>query len=184
MYPLIWIYSILIDGGAISWSSKKQELVTLSTTEAEYVATTHAAKEMLWLKQFLSEVFRPLEHPIPLYADIALAHNEGTFHARTRHIDICYHFIRYVIENKSIRLIYCPTENMTADVLTKPLPSAKSKHFANALGVWRGSVGVSNRRPREALTLWKEVKITVLLPILLLHHGTVVAPSIRPSLRV
>src|ERR1700733_12911683 len=100
-------YVFMIDGGAVSWSSKKQELVTLSTTEAEYVAMTHAAKEIIWLRQFLGEIFRPLDHPIPLYADnqsaIALAHNEDTFHARTKHIDIRYHFIGYVIDNGSIR---------------------------------------------------------------------------------
>jgi hypothetical protein len=56
-------FAILIDGGAVSWSSKKQELVVLSTTEAEYVAATHAAKEIIWLRRFLSEVFRPLSRP-------------------------------------------------------------------------------------------------------------------------
>jgi len=132
-------YVILVDGGAVSWGSKKQELVTLSTTEAEYVATTHAAKELIWFRRLLSEVFRPLEHPIVLHSDnqsaIALAHSQGQFHARTKHIDIRWHFIRYSIENGSIELVYCPTEDMTADLLTKPLPSAKAKHFAHSLGL-------------------------------------------------
>ena len=52
-------YAFIIDGGAISWSSRKQELVTLSTTEAEYVASTHAAKEAIWLRNFIGEVFSP-----------------------------------------------------------------------------------------------------------------------------
>jgi hypothetical protein len=78
-------YVFLIDGGAISWSSKKQELVSILTTEAEYIATTHAVKEALWLKQFLSELFHPLDHPLPVYCDnqgaIALAHSEpGQYH--------------------------------------------------------------------------------------------------------
>jgi hypothetical protein len=123
-------YAFLIDGGAVSWSSKKQELVVLSTMEAEYVATTHAAKEALWLRRFIGEVFRPLEQPTPLYSDnqsaIALEHSNGQFHARTKHIDIRYHFIRYVVDNGSIHLLYCPTEDMTADILTKPLPSVKA----------------------------------------------------------
>ena len=132
-------YVILIDGGAVSWCSKKQELVTLSTTEAKYVAATHAAKELIWFWRLFGEVFRPLEHPVVLHSDnqsaIALAHSQGQFHARTKHIDIRWHFIRYSIENGSIELIYCPTEDMTADLLTKPLPSAKAKHFAHALGL-------------------------------------------------
>ena len=67
---------------------------------------------------------------------IALAYSDmGQFHARTKHIDICYHFIRYVIENNSIRLIYCPTNDMVADTFTKALPSTKAKHFAAALGL-------------------------------------------------
>jgi transposase InsO family protein len=132
-------HAILIDGGAVSWSSKKQELVVLSTTEAEYVAATHAAKEVIWMRRFLSEVFEPLEGPTTLYSDnqsaIALAHAQGHFHARTKHIDIRYHFIRFTIENGAIRLVYCPTDEMTADILTKALPNAKAKHFATALGL-------------------------------------------------
>ena len=131
-------YAFLIDGGAVSWSSKKQELVTLSTTEAEYVAATYAAKEALWLKRLISKVFRSLNEPITLYSDsqsaIALT-GDGSYHARTKHIDIRYHFIRFVVQKGSINLIYCPTESMTADILTKALPNTKAKHFAVALGL-------------------------------------------------
>jgi len=131
-------YAFLIDGGAVSWSSKKQELVTLSTAEAEYVAATHAAKEALWLRRFIGEVFQPLTNPVTLYSDsqsaIALT-RDGSYHARTKHIDIRYHFIRFVVQNGSIKLVYCPTDSMTADTLTKALPSIKAKHFAAALGL-------------------------------------------------
>jgi hypothetical protein len=57
------------------------------------------------------------------------------FHARTKHIDICFHFIRWVVEEGKIKLIYCPTEDMIANTLTKLLPSAKVKHFAASLGL-------------------------------------------------
>jgi hypothetical protein len=133
-------YAFLIDGGAVSWSSKKQELVVLSTTEAEYVAMTHATKEALWLRRFIGEIFGTLTHPTTLYCDnqsaLALAHSDGQFHARTKHIDIRYHFIRYIVDSGAIHLVYCPTDDMTADILTKPLPSAKAKHFAAALGLY------------------------------------------------
>ncbi len=131
-------YVFLVDGGAVSWASKKQELVTLSTAESEYVAATHAAKEAIWLRRLISEVFRPLSEPTTLHSDnqsaIALT-RDGSYHARTKHIDIRYHFIRYSIEAGSIRLLYVPTEDQTADILTKALPSVKVKHFAAALGL-------------------------------------------------
>jgi hypothetical protein len=131
-------YLFMVDGGAVSWSSKKQELVTLSTTEAEYVAQTHAAKEAIWLRRLLTELFGPLEGPTTLFSDsksaIALA-QDGHYHARTKHIDIRYHFIRYVVDAGTIKLVYCSTDDMTADTLTKALPSVKAKHFAKALGL-------------------------------------------------
>lgn len=131
-------YVFMVDGGAISWSSKKQELVTLSTAEAEYVAATHAAKEAMWLRALFGEVFNPIGKPTTIFGDnqsaIALAHG-GNYHARTKHIDIRYHFIRYIIEAGSIKLIYCPTNEQTADTLTKALPSTKAKHFATVMGL-------------------------------------------------
>ena len=131
-------YVFMVDGGAVSWSSKKQELVTLSTAEAEYVAQTHAAKEAIWLRRLITEVFKSVNTPTTLFSDsksaIALAH-DGHYHARTKHIDIRYHFIRYIIEAGTIKLVYCPTNDMTADTLTKALPSTKAKHFATALGL-------------------------------------------------
>jgi hypothetical protein len=123
---------------------EKEELVVLSTTEAEYVAATHASKEGLWLRSFISEVFDsyatpPItSSPTTLFSDnksaIALA-KEHQYHARTKHIDIRYHFIQYIIANGSIHLIYSPTDDMVADTLTKPLPSVKAKHFAAELGL-------------------------------------------------
>jgi hypothetical protein len=131
-------YAFLSDREAVSWSSKKQEIITLSTTESEYVATTHTAKEAVWLHQFIGEVFQPLTNQIPLHSDsqaaIALTHDRS-YHARTKHIDIRYHFIQFVINNGTINLIYCPTDNMVADTLTKALPNIKAKHFTFALGL-------------------------------------------------
>jgi hypothetical protein len=131
-------YVFMIDGGAISWSSKKQELVTLSTTEAEYVAQTHAAKEAIWFRRLLTELFDSVDTPTTLFSDsksaIALA-EDGHYHARTKHIDIRYHFIRYVLDAGTIKLVYCSTDDMTADTLTKALPTVKAKHFAKALGL-------------------------------------------------
>ena len=77
-------YVFLVNGGAISWSSKKQELITLSMAESEYVAATYAAKEALWLRQLISEVLQLMDDPITLYSDsqsaIALT-KDGSYHA-------------------------------------------------------------------------------------------------------
>jgi len=141
-------FAYILDGGAVSWMSKKQELVTLSTAEAEYVAATHAVKEGVWLCHFVEEAFQPLMNPTILYCDnqaaIALT-KDRSFHAHTKHIDIRYHFIRFVVDSGSFLLIYCPTADMTADTLTKALPSVKAKHFAAALGLCTTSGGVLTR---------------------------------------
>ena len=88
--------AFLINGGAVSWYSKRQELVSLSTTKSEYISITHAAKEAVWLLQLIKEVFGVDLKSAMLYSDnqgaIALT-KDNSYHARTKHIDIRYHFI-------------------------------------------------------------------------------------------
>jgi hypothetical protein len=83
-------------------------------------------------------VFRPLKDATTLFSDnqaaIALT-RDHQYHVRTKHIDVQYHWICWVVEQGAIKLIYCPTDDMVADVLTKALPSAKVKHFAAGLGL-------------------------------------------------
>ena len=83
-------------------------------------------------------MFQPLTEPTTLFGDnqsaIALT-RESSYHARTKHIDIRYHFIHFTVEDGSIRFLYCPLNNMVADTLTKALPSIKAKHFAQELGL-------------------------------------------------
>jgi len=131
-------YVFLMDGGAVSWSSRKQELVTLSTAEAEYVAATHAAKETIWLHRLQGDMLALSPTATTLFCDnqaaIHLA-SADNYHARTKHIDICYHFIRCTIQHGEISLAYCPTDDMTADIFTKALPRWKVAHHAAALGL-------------------------------------------------
>jgi hypothetical protein len=128
----------LIDGGAVLWNSKQQEIIVLSTTEGEYIAATQAAKEALWLCSFTREVFGLELAPTTLLSDnksvIALA-KDHQYHAHTNHINIHFHFIQWIIDNGSVHLIFCPTEDMLVDTLTKPLPSTKAKHFTSKLGL-------------------------------------------------
>ena len=131
-------YAFLIHGGAVSWSAKRQEIIALSTTEAEYVAITHAAKEALWLRSLILQLFELKLDSTTLFSDNQSAielTKDHQYHARLKHIDICFHFIPYIVEDGSIRLIYCPTNDMIADTLTKALPSAKVKHFAAEFGL-------------------------------------------------
>jgi len=128
----------MIHGGAVSWSAKWQEIIALSTTEAEYVAITHAVKEALWLRSLLSQLFDIVLDSMTLFSD-----NQSTielmkdhqYHAQMKHINIHFHFIHYIVKGGSIRLVYCLTDDMTADTLTKALPSMKAKHFASQLGL-------------------------------------------------
>ncbi len=131
-------YVYLVDGGAISWASRKQSAVAQSTTESEYIAMAEAAKEALWLRNLVSEILSAFEHPTLIYADnkgaILLA-LETVYHSRTKHIDLRYHFIRHHIEQRDLRVEYCPTDNMAADVFTKALARPKLQWMRSLLGL-------------------------------------------------
>src|ERR1700678_874687 len=131
-------YAFMINGGAVSWSAKHQEIISLSTTEREYTAATYAAKEALWLRQLIPQIFGVSLNATTLFSDnqsaIALT-KEHQHHAHTKHIDVHFHFIRWIVEDGKLRLIYCPTEEVIADILTKALVSTKVKHFASELGL-------------------------------------------------
>jgi len=89
-------YAFIIDGGAVSWSLRKQELVTLSTAEAEYVVAMHAAKECIWLCCLTGKLFPSLHAQTMLFCDnqaaLKLAMDDN-YHTHTKHINIHFHFI-------------------------------------------------------------------------------------------
>ena len=124
--------------GAISWNSKRQPTIALSTTEAEYMATTQAAKEAIWLRQLLADVGFTQDMASPIASDnqgsIALAKNPK-HHSRTKHIDVQHHFIREKVEMEEIELRYCPTQEMVADVLTKALAKDRHETLTRAMGI-------------------------------------------------
>ena len=127
--------------GAISWSSKKQNIVALSSTEAEYVAQTHAAKEAMWLRSFVSEIRGGAEGALTILCDnqgaIALA-KDNKYHARTKHIDLRYHFIREAVEDGKIKVKYIPTDDNVSDIFTKALPKPKFQRLVELLGMRDG----------------------------------------------
>src|ERR1700678_1396069 len=131
-------YAFIINGGAVSWSAKRQDIILLWTTESKYIAAMYAAKEALWLCQLIFQLFGISLNATTLFCDnqsaIALA-KEQQYHARTKHIDVWFHFIRWVVEEGKLQPIYCPTADMVADVLTKALVSTRVKHFTQELGL-------------------------------------------------
>ena len=119
----------LMARGPINWLSKKQGVVALSTSEAEYVALSFATQEVVWLRKLLiTDLKVTLQGPTVLMEDnqgtIAIAKN-AVAHTRTKHIDIRYHYILEAVQDGIANLYYCPTEKMIADVLTKPLPKER-----------------------------------------------------------
>ena len=132
-------YVFKLSGGAITWSSKKQATVALSSTEAEYMGLCQATKEATWIKRLLIK----LEHhqandSVNIYCDnqgvIALAKN-AVHHTRTKHIDVQYHFIREKVQKNEIKILYCGTEDMVADIFTKGLGKDKHNRFRDGLGL-------------------------------------------------
>ncbi|SRR6266702_549745 len=114
------------------------------TAEAEYVVATHAAKEGIWLRRILGKLFPPIPPTTTLYCDNQAACKLATtnnFHTQTKHIDIQYHFIRQAIEDHTFDIVYCPTDDMVANTLTKAVPSWKVKGFASALRLHAGLEG-------------------------------------------
>lgn len=113
--------------GAITWKSQKQKTVALSSAEAEYISIAEAAKEAIYIKNIFNEM--NLKANIKLYNDNQSANlltRDAVYHARSKHIDLRYHFVRDAVKNEDFKLEYLPTEKMIADVFTKSL--SKSKH--------------------------------------------------------
>ena len=122
----------------MSWSLKKQNIVSLSSTEAEYIAQTHAAKEGIWLKSFISEIGGGEGKPLTISCDnqgaIALA-KDNKFHARTKHIDLRYHFIHEAVENGKVKVKYVPMDDNVSDIFSKALPKPKFQWMVGLLGL-------------------------------------------------
>ena len=134
-------YMFFVAGSPVSWMSKKQRVVALSTTEAEYLAGTEATKEAVWIQAFLHAIGIPRERiiPIHLYGDNqsanALAKNPE-YHVRTKHIHGKQRYITEMVEQGVIDVAYIPTTCMIADTLTKPLPRVRYEEHMRLMGVW------------------------------------------------
>ena len=130
----VWYYA----GGLISHISKKQTTVALLSTKAEYMAVTHIIQEGLWIHSLFKKLNIPFQSPMPIHLNnsvtIALLVT-AKFHQHTKHINICYHFIRFHINDGSFTLIWIPSHINIADILTKALPCPTFNKLRISLGL-------------------------------------------------
>jgi hypothetical protein len=131
----------MMNGGAVSWKSRQQKSVATSTSQAEFVSASWAADEVLWLRRTLLDLHAPQTQPTPLWEDNRACRmmSENPVHReRSKHIDYRVHALRERVVDGVVRLLDCPTADMTADMGTKSLPApAHCKHRDTALGLIR-----------------------------------------------
>ena len=132
-----YCFTLQENGPIISWKSKKQSIVALSTCEAEYVALTYAIQESLFLKQLVCDMLNLSDLKIHIGVDnqsaMKLSKNPIS-HQRSKHIDIKYHFIRDIISKGLVELYYIPSQHNVADLFTKPLSNPRILSFQSVYG--------------------------------------------------
>jgi hypothetical protein len=124
----------------ISWQSKKQSSIALSTAETEYIVACSVSCEAIWLRKLLTGLF-----DLEMEATTILCDNQScikmtknhVFHDKSKHIEIQYHYIYDILQRGAIKLQYVSTDEQVADVLTKPLSRVKFEHFRDKLGIVR-----------------------------------------------
>jgi hypothetical protein len=154
-------YAFSIRSAAVAWSSKKQLTVALSSTEVEYRGAAIATCKAIWLKRLLKDLHEEVSDPTVIYCDnlssIQLAKNP-VFHARTKHIEVHYHFVRELVLSGEVELQYVLMNRQVADIFTKPLGLDKLRQFSGAelegerrakvkrvRDCWRASLNCSNK---------------------------------------
>eukprot|EP00253_Pinus_taeda_P010129 PITA_10129 len=131
-------YSLSLGSGPICWSSKKQDVIALSSAEAEYKGVVNITIQALWLQHFLTELGVQFHQPIVIWCD-----NQSTLkfcrdlvqRQRTKHIEIHMHYIRDLVHDRVIDLQFCPSAEQTADIFTKTFTEQKFRSLRDRLGV-------------------------------------------------
>ena len=131
-------YVVCIGTGAVDWSSKLQPVVSLSTTEAEYIAAVEAGKEISWMRNLLTELGYSFTTSSTLHMDnnsaIAVCKNPEHF-SRLKHMKLRLYWLRDAVQDGSLQPAFCPTAEMAADLLTKALPPVKVAHLRRMMGL-------------------------------------------------
>jgi len=125
-------YLFKFNGGTISWACRKQSCVTLSSTEAEYIALAEACQEAVWLRNLLEDFNEKQEQPTTIFENnqscIKLVYKDK-YNKRTKHVGTKYNYVKDLSDTNVTRYEYCPTEVMIADLLTKPLERIKLRNL-------------------------------------------------------
>jgi hypothetical protein len=128
-------FVFLYNGSAIAWACRKQTCTAWSSCEAEYIAIAEASRELLWIRRLLEDFHTEQTKPIRIYEDNQSAIKlikTGESRNKTKHIDVKYHFVTDLEKKKIIEIRYCPTAEMIADMMTKPLGAVKLKKHREA----------------------------------------------------
>jgi len=131
-------YCYSFGSGIFSWCSKKQEIIAQSTVEAEYVAATAAANQVLWLRKIL--VYLDMEQRKATKVnidnqDVIVISNNPIFHSKTKHFKLKYYFLREVQKNEELQLIYCKIKDQLDDMLTKQLSKTRFETLRDKISV-------------------------------------------------
>ncbi|WVZ94405.1 hypothetical protein U9M48_040298 [Paspalum notatum var. saurae] len=134
-------YAVFLGGNLVSWSSKRQQVVSRSSAEAEYRAVANDVVEASWLRQLLAEIYSPLAKSTLVYCDNVSAVYLSTNpvqHQRTKHVGIDLHFVRDFVAIGAVRVLHVPTTSQFADIFTKGLPFLTFAEFRSSLNICRG----------------------------------------------
>lgn len=129
---------MFIGDSLVSWKSKKQQIVSLSSAEAKYRSMCMATKELIWISQLLKDLRIPFSPPAYLYCDNTSALHIASnyvFHDMTKHIEFDCHKVREAIEDGVLKTMFVRTDNQLADVLTKALYPAPFRDNISKMGV-------------------------------------------------
>lgn len=130
---------MMLGMGTISWSCKKQSCVADSTAVAELISLSEACKEILWLRRLLTDFGFKFSKPTPIFEHnqscLKMIENEEQLSPRTKHIDTEIYFVKDHIDRGEVVCHYCPTENMLADLLTKPLARGRLQTLRESVGI-------------------------------------------------